>query len=385
MITIPTLNQLYTSILSDLEAELIITIPLFGKNFLRAQAGVMAGVLWVYYKAIGLLQKNIFADTADSEANGGTLERFGRVKLGRNPFPATAGQYTVQLVGTLGQIIPASSTFKSNDTATSPGFLFILDNAFVLDGVDIITLRALTAGLDSRLSIGDKLTITGPVALVDSEVTVLTESVTPTAAETIEDYRAKVLDAYRLEPQGGAGSDYRIWSSEAIGVKQTYPYAGTAATSEVNLFVEATIADSSDGKGTPTGTILTAVTTAIEDPTADRPSRKPLTVIVNYLPVTIKEIDINITAAVGFTAAIQTAIFNAIEAELAVTRPFVSSIDILSAKNDIFDVNKIVSLVLTANPGSSFGVVTLEVDAVPLSTYTFTNGDIPYLNSITYV
>ena len=37
-VTIPTLNQLYTDILGQLEAELGITIPLFGRNFLRALA-----------------------------------------------------------------------------------------------------------------------------------------------------------------------------------------------------------------------------------------------------------------------------------------------------------------------------------------------------------
>ena len=87
MITIPTLKELYDQVLSDLETQYSISIPLFGKNFLRALAMVQAAKLKIFYLAVANLQKNIFVDTADPEASGGTLERFGRVKLGRNPFP----------------------------------------------------------------------------------------------------------------------------------------------------------------------------------------------------------------------------------------------------------------------------------------------------------
>lgn len=385
MIALPTFTELYNGILSDLEAEFTFTIPFFGKNFLRAFAGVQAGKLWLYYKAIGGLQKNIFIDTADPSSTGGTLERFGMVKLGRLPFPAVAGQYTVQVTGTIGQVLNASITFKSDDNSKSPGILFILDNTFVLDGVDIITLRSLTPGLEARLSIGDTLTVTSPIALVDSKVTVLTESVQPEAAETIEDYRRKGLDAYRLEPQGGAGADYRIWSSDAQGVEQSYPFTASGFDDTINLFIEATIADSTDGFGTPSMTILNAVQSAIEDPTADRPARKPLGAVVNYLPITPRQIDITIASFTGITTDIETAITNTITEYLATVRPFVGSIDILANKNDIFDINKIISLVLIANVGSFFGAVQMTIDSISYSTFTFDNGNIPHLNSITYV
>jgi len=387
MINIPTTQEIYTDIISDLEAEFSITIPTVGSSFLRAMAAVQAGKMKLYYLAQGKLQKNIFIDTADPEAIGGTLERFGRVKLGRNPFPATAGSYTVQVTGTIGTIIPQSSTFKSNDDSLHPGILYILDADYtLLATTDSITLRCLTAGLEGQLSIGDELTITAPVALLDDIGEVTAELVEPIAAEDIEDYRRKGLDAYRLEPQGGAGSDYRLWASDAQGVETSYPYAKTGVANEINLFIEATIVDSIDGKGTPTAAILTAVEDAIEDPTVDRPSRKPLGVYdVHYLPIAVREVDIEITGFVGITAPIQTAIFNAIELYLTTVRPFVGSIDTLADQNDTFDVNTIIALILEANPGSQFGAVVMEIDSVPLTTFTFLNGDIPFLDAITYV
>lgn len=387
MANIPTLSELKNSIISDIESKFGVTLPTFGKNFLRTFAGVQAGAMRLYYLLSAKTQKNIFADTADSEAFGGTLERFGRVKIGRNPFPATAGEYEVTVTGSIGAVIAENTTFKANDNSASAGSLYVLDSAFTMIATSAtITLRSLNAGLDFRLEVGNELTVTAPIALLDDIATVTSESVAPQSAEDLEDYRRKVLDAYRLEPQGGAGADYRIWASDVQSVEQSFPYASNISNNEIDLFVEATIADSTDGKGTPSAGTLSDVETAIESPTVDRPSRKPLGVhAVNYLPVTIKEIDIEVTSFAGLTAEIETSIFEAIKLELSTIRPFVASIDIVANKNDIFDTNKIISLILESNPGSVFGAIDLQVDAVSVSTYQFMNGDIPFLNSITYV
>lgn len=226
MANIPTFNQLNTAILSDLEAQYGITISLFGKVFLRALAAVQAGKLKILYLVLGNLQKNVWVDTADAEEIGGTLQRFGRIKLGRNPFPPVAGQYTVVVTGSIGAVIPSETTFKSDDDSTSPGFIYVLDNAYTLTSItDSITVRALTAGIESKLNILDKLTATAPIALVNSSVSVYTIIVNPLAAEDLEDYRTKTNQSFRLEPQGGAATDYRLWAQDAQGVERVYPYA----------------------------------------------------------------------------------------------------------------------------------------------------------------
>jgi hypothetical protein len=391
MITIPTISELHTNILADLEAEFGHNIPAFGKNFLWVLAAVQAAKLKLYYLAIGKLQKNIFADTADSESSGGTLERFGRIKLGRNPYPAQAGQYVLNVTGTIGATIPASATFKSNDDSLNPGKLFILDLAYVLVSEnDSITVRALEAGLESRLLIGDKCTATAPIAGVDRVAEVASEPVAPLSQESLEEYRSKTLNAYRLEPNGGSVSDYRLWAQDVQGVQQVYPYAKTGYANEINLYIEAKPADSVDGLGTPPASMLTDVEAVIElDPDITKPilerGRRPLAVHqVHYLPVTIKTIDIEIPGFVNLTPAIQTSILNALTEEINKIRPFVAGADVLELKNDILDVNRITSVILTVKPGSTFGAVVLKVDSVAFSTFTFINGDIPFLNSVTY-
>lgn len=391
MINIPTIAQLYTSIKANLEAEYGTTLSPFGKSWLRTWAKVEAAKLKIVYLLIGKLQKNIFIDTADPESSGGTLERFGRIKLGRSPFPATAGQYTVTVTGTIGAVIPASTTFKSNDDSINPGKLFMLDLAYTLIATtDTITIRALEAGVGSKLIAGNKLTATAPIAAVNKLATVTAESVEPFDSETVEEYRRKGLEAYRLEPNGGSAGDYRLWASDAQGVQRVYPYARTGFANEINLFVEATVIDSTDGKGTPSAGLLSDVEDVIElDPDVTKPiyvrGRRPLAVHqIHYLPVVIKEIDIEIPGFVGLTAPIQAAIATALTAEINKIRPFVSGADVLELKNDILDVNKIVSVILTVRPGSTFGAIVLKVATVPLATFVFINGDIPHLNTITY-
>lgn len=385
MINIPKLKELYDGIISDIQSEFNITIPSFGKSFLRALASVEAGKLKMYYLLTGKVQKNVFPDTADSELQGGTLERFGRVKLGRNPFPSTQGEYTIQLTGTTGALVKASTTFKSDDSSSNPGKLFVLDNNFTLNGTNIITVRSLEAGTSAKLSVNDTLTLTAPISLVNDSAIVLTEVTAPVDEEEIEDYRRKILDSFRLEPEGGAASDYRIWASEVTGVQQSYPYTSNNAN-EINLFIEATISSSVDGKGTPSSTILSDVEDNIELPTLDRPSRKPLTVSnINYLPVTPKDIDIQILGYVNLDIDKENLILSSIQDLIDSIRPFVASIDVINSKNNILDNNNVISAILTAVPGSIFTSVNINIDSSLYSNYEFVNGDIPYLNSVNYI
>lgn len=380
MITLPTLTEINTAVIADIEARYGTPVSMVGKSFLRIWAGVISGTSYLMYIALGKVQKNIFVDTCDYE----TLVRFGRVKLGRNPFPATAGIYNVEVTGTIGAVIPVSSTFKSDDDSANPGNLFIIDSTVTLvSTTQIIQLRCLSSGVETKLEVGDTLTATAPIALVNSQCVVDEEITAPLSAETEDEYRSKVLNAFRLEPQGGAGADYRLWSADVQEVKNSYPFAAAGFT-EVNLFIEAKIADSTDGKGTPSSDTLDDVETAIEDPTVDRPSRKPILSVVNYLPVTPLDVLITITDYVGLTAEIEATILATISEEMFKIRPFVSSIDVLDNKNDILSNHKIIGLILMAKHGSIFSSVSFTVDGVDYDTYTFSNGDIPHLVSITY-
>lgn len=387
-----TYAQIYSDVKSDLEAQMQANIPIIGKAMLRVFAAVQAGKLWLFYLALAGVQKNIFVDLADPQSMGGTLERFGRVKLNRDPFPATAGYYIAEVTGEIGGIIPARQTFKSNDDSTSPGKLFILDTQYTMIATTgTITLRALEAGLDAKLVVGDKLTSTAPIALVNSGAEIDTVLTEPKAAEDIEEYRAATILAYQLEAQGGAPGDYSLWAADAQGQKAVYPYATNGQTGEIDLYVEATVADSIDGNGTPSAQLLLDVQSVVElDPDVTKPiyerGRKPLSAWqINYLPIVTIPIKINITGYVGLTTAIETLIENAIKDALSTTRPFISGRDVLADKNDTISTNKIIFIIQTAVPQSVFTSVDLYVNNNLVNSYQFTGGNIPYLDEINYI
>lgn len=391
MVTIPTIKDIYDDIIADLQTEFGITIPEEGKNFLRSLSAVEAGKLKLFYLAIAGLQKNMFVDTADPEASGGTLERFGRAKIGRDPFPATQGVYDVTVTGLVGATIPAGTTFISDDTSLHPGILFVLDTAYVLVATaDTITLRALTAGTQGQLAVGDTLTATAPIINVDSGAQVVTEVTEPVDEEDIEDYRAKVLQSYRLYPQGGASADYRLWGLDSAGVKQIYPYAASGSPNEINVFVEAEIASSTDGMGTPSAGILTDVADNIETDPVTGLGRRPLGVFaVNVQAVIINEIDITISGAGSISASDQTLIDAALADTINDVRPFIAGADTLSERNDVFSENRIIATILAVVPAAQFTGVSMTItigagSPVPTVSKQYDNGNIPFLTSVTY-
>lgn len=394
MTTIPTFAELRASIISDLETEFSISIPVVGKVFLYVLATIQAAKLKLYYLALGKVQRNIAPDLAETEARGGTLQRFGRIKLGRDPFPATQGQYHVDLNITATGTIPAATTWKSDPTSANPDKLFVLDTPATymgaLPATLTVQLRALEAGITSKLNIGDTLTATSPLLIADQTSAVVLEVVAPLAAEDIEEYRQKVLQSYRLEAQGGAASDYRLWGLDAAGVKQIYPYAVSGSPNEVDVYVEATIADSTDGRGTPTPTILEDVEDCIElDPDTTLPiaerGRRPLGVFaVNVQSIVLVPLDVTITDFVGRTAETDLIIQNALIESISIIRPFIGGADDPATRNDTVSRTGLIAAIVNALPSGVFSNVTLEVNDVVEVSYQFDNGRIPFLRAIVY-
>jgi len=387
MTTIPTVAELYDSIVTDIETEFGVVIPDEGKSFLRALSAVEAAKLKLFYLGLANLQKNIWVDTADPVAVGGTLERFGFTKRQRYPNPATEGVYLCTVVGTTGAVIPALTQFKSDDDSTSPGYLFILDTAYTLTGTsDVISLRALTAGRESVLEVGDNLTSTAPIVNVNSQVAVSAVTTDPINAETIEEYRAKAIQAYQLTPQGGAPADYRLWGLDAAGTRQIYPYASSGNPNEVDVYVEALPADSIGGNGTPTPTILAAVAADIEaDPTTGV-GRRPLGVWqVNTQSVVVKDVDITINSGGTITVPQQALITQALTDDVYNIRPFIAGIDAVADRKDVLSPYGVGSVIVATIGGVVISSISIDVDGSPVTSYMFDNGEIPYITSITYV
>lgn len=409
MTPIPTLLELYNGAISSIQTAFGGVLPAFGKKVLQVLAGVWAGFLKILYLVNGNVQKNVWFDTADPEAIGGTLERFGRTYLLRDPYAATQGVYVCSVTGSAGATIAANTTFLSDITSLSPNYLFILDTLYTLTGSgDFITLRALTAGTISSLAISNTITCTKPLANVNQTATVSAITTSPVDGETTDQYRAAIGLHVKLAPQGGAAADYRIWGSEFAGVAKIYPYTPGGSPWQVNVYVEAIPADGQGPPyyGVPTSTILDGVTAYILNNPNTGLQRKPMGVIlgpsnVGALAIGVNQIAIQFTGASGISGADRTTITNALIEAVNNIRPFIAGCDNVADQNDTISVSLpattgsvappedyvVVVIAMQAVPGVLFTGVNMTVDGTPETAYTFDLGNIPFLASanVTFV
>jgi len=387
---IPSIVELQQKITEDFKSKLNLSDDDL-KRTLNAFSLVLSGQMKILYLFLADIQNNIFPDTADSVDQGGTLERIGQIYLNRPPFPDAIGVFNISVNGIIGSVLRESLTFKSNEDALNPGQLFVLDSEHIMvSTTDVIEVRSLGAGTDFNLSVNDKLTITEPVIGVDKTVTVTAVTTQPTAGETLENYRDSILRAIQLEPQGGSKSDYRQWASDAEGVRLVYPYVRDTDAGIVDVYVEATLPDSTDGKGTPTTTILNKVLAVIEqDPDLSKPinerGRRPIQANVITSAISLIPVDVNIAGLNDSSQAVKDVIESALKDMLYQVRPYISGADLLRNKNNTLYSGRVQSVVTDALAnGDFFNQLTLIVDGNSVVSYKFDLGNIPYLRNLTY-
>lgn len=387
---IPSVNDLKEALENDFKSKLNLSSTNL-KYVLDAFDSVLAMQFKLMYLYLSDIQNQIFPDTADLEVNGGTLERLGRIYLNRNPRPATAGIFNLLVTGTNGAVLRSGLTFKSNENSLNPSQLYVLDNEVVMTSTtEIIQVRSLGGGTSFDLNLGDELTITEPVLGVNNLVVVDEVIEQPRASEDIEVYRQNILDAIQLEPQGGSKTDYRLWSSDAQGVRKVYPYVRNDDAGFVDVYVEATISDSTDGYGTPDSTLLGNVLEVINfDPDETKPlnerGRRPIQANVETLQIEIVPVDVTINGLVDSSPSVQFAIRQNIETFLYGVRPYVAGADLPRDKNDILYSARLQSVVTDVLDSSNFfNTLVMEVNGVEVLSSEFNLGFIPYLRNLTF-
>lgn len=388
MAAIPTILEIYTNLSNDLRNRLDLSDDNL-KKVLDAVALSLAGQFKLTYLALADIQNNIFPDTADTGENGGTLDRLGLIYLNRIRRPSTSGTFSVSVVAENGSSLRSGITFKSNDDSFNPGNLYILDQVQVLTGAnDVVEIRSLEGGSSVLLEVGDTLTITEPVIGVEQIVTVTGVVQQPFDEETVDDFRAAILQSIQLEPQGGAKTDYRLWAADAQGVRNVYPYVKDTEAGTVQIYVEATAADSTDGLGTPSAALMADVVEVIEfDPDISLPlnerGRRPIQANIEVLPINLNPVDVTITGLQENSPAIQASIAQNLENYLLSIRPYVAGADLARNKNDILysaRLQAVVTDVLTAS--NFFTDFNVFVNGVNQLSFLFSRDNIPYLRNL---
>ena len=387
MANIPTVQELYDNISNDLKNKLDINEDSLRK-VLDAFTASFAAQFKLIYLQISDVQNEIYPDTANTAANGGTLERHGNIHLGRNIKPASAGVYTATVTGQIGSVLRANLTFKSNEASTSPNNLYILDSQTIISSSpQDIQIRSLKGGSEFALSVNDTLTITEPVIGVDQIITVSAITTAPLSAESVSSYRTAILNSIQLEPQGGALTDYRLWASDAQGVRTVYPFLKDTDAGTIQVYVEAT--EDNGVNGVPGPTLITSVNEVLQfDPDITKPlnerGRRPVQANLEVLPVVALPVDIIITNLQENTSDIRTLITNSVNTFLRDVRPFIAGADLARNQNDILYSARLQAVVTNVLTTSNFFTnFVMQVNGVTQQSFSFSRQNIPYLRNLT--
>ncbi len=191
------------------------------------------------------------------------------------------------------------------------GKIYLFDENKTLEAeTEIVAVICAEAGTAGNLEPGETLKFVNPLGNVNKTATI--ESVIQDAVEdeTEAEYRFRVVNRWRMQPQGGALADYRIWGMETPGVLNIYPYKDVSTPSGVFVYVSGL--PSKYPRRIPSAALLIAVgKNCTYNPETGKAARKPLTAIIdpvgdesylNVKPVSIVIFDVYIEGLTGIPA-----------------------------------------------------------------------------------
>ncbi len=392
----PTTEQIANTVIAQLEASLEQTFPLLPKAFTRVLAKALSGVYIQLYKYAGFIFLQLFVRSAsfrETEVLGKTVRpliELGRLRGVEDPQDATRAvlDLTVTVKNQTGSL-PAGAQLVRSDT----GVVYTSLASVALNAATVtVRVRAASdpdgtggAGAIGNLANGAELSFANPLPNVAPTAVVAATVVTGADGESEASYRARVLDAYRTPPQGGAYADYRKWAKDAAGIINVYPYTG--APGEVNVYCEATVASSGSADGIPTPAQLTAVANMIEFDSNGLATRRPAGAAVNVLPIVRLAFDLEVT---GLEADDEPAAMAAIEAavdeHLRAREPDIVGLSRLPRNDRITEAGAGGAAEDAASAvGATITSVRLLVDGVPTVAHTLGQGVKAKLGTTTYV
>jgi hypothetical protein len=372
-------------------------IRLLPKSFIRVLSVVLAGIFITLYKQIGWLFLQLFPETAYwKEVNilGSRvrpLVKWG-VLIGVG-IPRTGTQWKGEItinVTNKNTTLLGGAQLKSELT----GKLYITDTAkFLIDDVETVGITCVDTGSMGNIKNGDTLNFVNPLGNVNKIAIVKSVTNDGTDDETEGEYRYRVVNRYRMQPQGGALADYRIWASDVPGVLSVYPYNDADFPSGILLYVSGNPSLFPDR--IPTGALLKQVGDACTyDPKTGKATRKPITAVIdpegdgsysNVKPISIIEFDIYITGLVGIIPSdFATAVRPAIEDYYLGRESYIRGLSDDNNKTNIVSRNNVSSAVdqIAISVKAEFESVTMKRNGIIETSYTLGMGELSKLNRL---
>ena len=310
-----TIAEIRDLLITAFQQEFNGVLRILPRSFIKIFASIIAGVFIVLYKMIGWVFLQLFPETAYwKEVNILGFRIRPLVKWGvlwGVGLPRTGTQWKGKiLVNVINQntSLNAGTQLKSELT----GKIYITDKLTALAAdTDIIEITCNDPGTAGNLAVGDIQKFVSPTGNVKKESAVRETTGDGTNEETEGDYRYRVVNRYRMQPQGGALADYRIWASEVPGVLNTYPYNDDDSPAGVLLYISGNPAVFPD-RIPQAALLIKAGDACTYSPETGRATRKPVTAVLdpynnrtytNIRPVSIIDFDIYIYGLSGLPAS----------------------------------------------------------------------------------
>jgi hypothetical protein len=391
------ISEIRTLIIDGLQQEFNNKLRILPKSFIKILASILAAIYIVLFKQIGWMFLQIFPETAYfGEINilgirirplvkWGVLWGAGEPRLGTQ----WRGTITVKVVAT-NTVLNTGTQLKSDFT----GKIYIVDETKTLENdTETAELICTSMGTIGNLEIGDRLYFVEPLGNVKKDVEVTTVSEVAIDEETEADYRYRVINRWRVQPQGGALADYRIWGMEVSGVLNVYPYNDDGSPNGVLLYVSGNPAVFSDR--IPAAALLVAVGNACTyNPETGRANRKPMTAVIdpqnngtytNIKPVTLKIFDIYIDDLTGISALeFSNSVKTPIKEYFLGREPYIRGLSDDNNKTNLVSKNNVSSVVdqIAISIKAEFDSVTMKEGETVMPAYTLGMGELCDLGNL---
>ena len=207
-----------------------------------------------------------------------------------------------------GSVLYSGTQLKSSVTGklyvTSETKTFLLNK----ERVKVVCTEIGTAG---NLEVNDVLNFVNPYGFIKSEAVILEVERMGLDEELEANYRERLINRFRLQPQGGALADYRIWAADVPGVLRVYPYNDKEQPGGVLLYVSG-IPSVFNDRIPDKGLLKKVGEVCTYDPETGKAIRKPLTAMLdpknngsyeNIKPISVIEIEVAVTGVTGIAPA----------------------------------------------------------------------------------
>lgn len=390
---VPTIQEIYDNIISQLEGTLATTIPIFPKSFSRVLAKALAAIFVVGYKFAGWVCLQLFVRFASynpQTVNGRTfipLVEWGNLIGVGAPKAATRAEaeISVNVQQQIG-VLAANSLLIKKDTGVIYSVL-----AEVPLNANTITAKVQAVDDDQgnlgfgdlgNLSPGDVLEFANPLPYVSGTVTVTTILVVAADRESEAAYRDRVATRFQRRPQGGARIDYQIWGEEVEGIDLVLPYTNDPSDNMMRLFSRST----TEPDGIPNAIQLDEVKQSCLFDEEGFATRAPPGVLIFSLPIFRTEVEVEISGlgladgASVTLADLRDKIQAALESHLDSLEPFILGVSTLPPQDRISSaaIGGVIYAVAESN-SAYFGAYVVRVGGTVTSTKVLTEGEIPKL------